>query len=252
MSLENIPGESPIIFRIFDSIFKRANYTVSERITIICIKTLFHFCTFLISKIVVALVSGDLTSEDVCKQIVSATVEKFGRIEILVNNAGVCLIGPIDSSPVSQFDTMINTNVRSMVLLTQLCVPQLKTHRGAIVNVSSILGILPIRLFGFYSMSKAAVDMFTRSLSLELAPEGIRVNSVNPGPIPTPLFTRQGMPEEDYVSLLEGIRANSIPLGKVGTVEDVAYTVAFLASKEASFVNGALLPVEGGWLNNLA
>ena len=100
-------------------------------------------------------------------------------------------------------------------------------------------------------MSKAAMDMFTRSLSLELASEGIRVNSVNPGPIPTSIGIRQGMSEEEYAKLIEDMRGK-VPLGKVGSVEDVGYAVAFLASKEASFINGALLPVDGGWLNHLA
>ena len=94
--------------------------------------------------------------------------------------------------------------------------------------------------------------MFTRSLSLELASEGIRVNSVNPGSIKTPILTRQGMPEKDYEQMLDGVKAGRIPLGKVGSVEDVGYAVAFLVSKEASFINGALLPVDGGWLNHLA
>ena len=177
-------------------------------------------------------------------------MEKFNRMDILVNNAGICKIGSFDSIPVSHFDEVINTNVRSMVVLTQLCVPHLKTQKGSIINVSSVLGLMPSRQLAFYCMSKAAIDMFTRCLSLELAPDGIRVNSVNPGAIPTQIGTRQGIPEETFDQIIE-VHATINPLGRVGDVEEVASAIAFLASKESSYVNGTLLSIDGGWRNCL-
>ena len=104
---------------------------------------------------------------------------------------------------------------------------------------------------GLYCMSKAAIDMLTKTLAMELARDGIRVNAVKPGAVSTKLAIRQGLSEEEYQKSLEEYKKQS-PTGRIGTAEEVANVITFLASKESSFMNGSLVPIDGGWLNSLA
>ena len=148
---------------------------------------------------------------------------------------------------VDKFDLIFNTNVRPMIALSKLCLPHLKQQKGAIVNVSSILGKRPAFRNAFYSMSKAAVDMFTKCLSLEVGPHGVRVNAVQPGSIPTGLLTASGVSEDTQRRLMQR-RLHLTPLGRHGTVQEVANVIAFLASKEANYLNGISIPIDGGVL----
>ena len=189
--------------------------------------------------------SGDITEEETCKSIFSKTIEAFGRINILINNAGVMKTGLQETTSIDQYDELMNVNVRSVVFLTQLCIPELKKTKGTVVNVSSLSGVRSFPGVGFYCMSKAALDMFTKCLALELAASGVRVNSVNPGVIVTPLQKRGGMSEEEYSVYLEK-NQNFHPLGRVGDVDEVADVIAFLASSKASFMTGNITSIDGG------
>nr|XP_027224883.1 LOW QUALITY PROTEIN: uncharacterized protein LOC113817085 [Penaeus vannamei] len=198
-------------------------------------------------------VAGDLSNDEDCKRIVDSTVSKFGRIDILVNNAA-----NLNHHILQEFwsrdrwnldmgstDRQQNVNTRSMVLMSKLCLPRLIEVKGNIVNISSSLAIKPVPQYFAYNMSKAAIDHMTRSLALEVAGRGVRVNSVNPAVIVTDVLKRTGMSEEEYQKFLEYAKTIH-PVGRVGVVEDVSRVVAFLASDHAAFVTGIVMPVDGG------
>uniref|UniRef100_UPI003AABF5C9 3-oxoacyl-[acyl-carrier-protein] reductase FabG-like n=1 Tax=Centroberyx gerrardi TaxID=166262 RepID=UPI003AABF5C9 len=191
------------------------------------------------------LVPGDLTDEETVKKTVEQTIAHFGRLDVLVNNAGILAIGSIETTGMAQYDKVMNINVRSVYHLTQLCVPHLIKTKGSIINVSSVAGQKSFPGFLAYCMSKSAVDQFTRCTALELASKQVRVNAVCPGVIDTNIFRRTGLDEEQYAQFLEECK-QSHPLGRPGEVEEVAHSIAFLASDAASFITGVTLPIDGG------
>lgn len=191
------------------------------------------------------LIVADVSLADDAARIVNETVAKFGRLDVLVNNAGVIEKGSIESTSVEQYDRVMDVNVRSVYRLTILAVPHLVASKGNIVNVSSVTGIRSFPGVLAYNVSKSAVDQFTRCTALELAAKGIRVNSINPGVIVTGLHKRGGMDDTEYEAFLEHCKETHA-LGRPGTVEETAKAIAFLASDLASFITGVQLPVDGG------
>ncbi|CAO1297607.1 unnamed protein product [Diamesa hyperborea] len=192
------------------------------------------------------LVVGDVNVEaDHRVNIINRTVEKFGKLNVLVNNAGLGKSAGIVATTMEQYDQIMDTNVRSVFHLTQLAIPHLIKTQGNIVNVSSVAGPRSFPNLLAYCMSKAALDQFTKCVALELAPENVRVNSINPGLIVTDFHKRLGMNDEDYQSFLEKSKETHA-LGRVGTVDETSHAIAFLASDHASFITGAQLPVDGG------
>lgn len=188
---------------------------------------------------------ADLTNETDVKRIIDETIAKYGQLDVLVNNAGIIATGTIENTSLEQYDTVMNTNVRSIYQLTMLAVPYLIKSQGNIVNVSSVNGIRSFPGVLAYNISKAALDQLTRCVALEIAPKGVRVNSVNPGVTVTNIHKRGGMSEEAYAKFLEHSRTTHA-LGRAGTVDEVAEVILFLASSKASFMTGASLPVDGG------
>ncbi|KAK2845701.1 hypothetical protein Q7C36_010555 [Tachysurus vachellii] len=191
------------------------------------------------------LVPGDLTDEDTVKKTVEETVAHFGRLDVLVNSAGILAMGTIETTDLAQYDKVMNVNVRSVYHLTHLCVPHLIQTKGCIVNVSSVNGQRSFPGVLAYCMSKSAIDQFTRCVALELAPKQVRVNSVGPGVIITEVHKRAGLDEEQYKQFLEKCKVTHA-LGRPGEVEEVAQAIAFLASEAATFITGVNLPVDGG------
>ena len=149
-----------------------------------------------------------------------------------------------------KYDSVMNINVRSIVNATQKCVPHLNSTKGNIINVSSVNGLAAMINCTYYCMSKAALDMFTKCLSVELATFVIRVNSVNPGIATTNIQYRAGFDGERYQKLLEKTKTTH-PIRRHGEVEEVASLITFLASSEASFMTGSLVSVDGEWRHNL-
>ncbi|KAK3908633.1 3-oxoacyl-[acyl-carrier-protein] reductase FabG [Frankliniella fusca] len=190
-------------------------------------------------------VLGPVEDELSCKKIIEETVKYFGRLDCLINNAGILITGSFEAMSVEDFDKQMNVNVRSVFLFTKLATPHLKKTKGTIVNVSSVAGLRSFPNIAAYCTSKAAVDQMTRCTALDLAPYGIRVNAVNPGVIVTDIHKRAGMSEKDYAEFIEHSKSTHA-LGRAGTVDEVAKCIAFLASEDSSFTTGETVTVDGG------
>ncbi len=189
--------------------------------------------------------AGDLTAESFRRELIEQTVDVYGRLDVLVNAAGVIATGTIENTSLIDFDRMYDINVRSVFHLMQLAVPHLIATKGNVVNVSSVTGIRAFPNVLAYGVSKAAVDQLTRSAALELADRGVRVNAVNPGVVQTNLHKRGGMDEEAYRHFLEHSKTTH-PLGRVGQPEEVADLIAFLASDRAGWITGVTYSIDGG------
>lgn len=187
--------------------------------------------------------------EDV-QRLCERTMREFGRLDILFNNAGIegpSPPVPIEETEEADWDRVIDINLKGTFLVTKCLVPLLKvTGNGSIVNNASILGRVGFALTLAYSSSKGGMIQFTKSLALELAPFGIRVNAVAPGFIQTPMVDRvveASAREQELYKTLVSLH----PLGRLGRPEEVAKAILFLASDDASFITGSVLTVDGGY-----
>ncbi|MGB7207107.1 MAG: SDR family oxidoreductase [Pyrinomonadaceae bacterium] len=187
----------------------------------------------------------DITEVSQVDRLMIETIEHFGKIDVLVNSAGIIKNGSIEDTTLDDWDKMMNVNLRSMFYLMQKCVPFLVESKGNIVNVSSVTGMRAFPNVLAYCVSKAATDQLTRCTALELAPKGVRVNAVNPGVVITNLHKRGGMTDDNYVKFVDNAK-NTHPLGRAGTPEEVAELIMFLASDKASWVTGATYAIDGG------
>jgi len=188
---------------------------------------------------------GDLSVEQDARRVLAGAVAKWGRLDVLVNSAGILVSGGIESTGLDQWDLQMNINVRSVYHLCQLALPHLLETKGNIVNVSSVTGLRAFPNVVAYNTSKAALDHLSRCVALEVANRGVRVNTVNPGVIVTECHKRSGMTEEQYQKFLEHGQSTHA-MGRVGEVKEVADAVLWLSSSSASFVTGASIPVDGG------
>ncbi|XP_031638458.1 uncharacterized protein LOC116350698 [Contarinia nasturtii] len=186
---------------------------------------------------------ADVTKD--CQRIVDETISHYGKLDVLVNNAGINIEIPIMDATTLQYEQIFDTNVKSVITLTKLCVPHLEKTNGNIVNVSSICGMVPVYSSTFYSMSKAALDQFTQCAANEFGRKHIRVNSVNPGLIETPIFETVGMSPDEIKTFIEE-NGKKYPVGRIGRVSDISRCIAFLASERAEFITGTLLKCDGG------
>ena len=186
----------------------------------------------------------DVTEEEEWQRAVSTTVERFGGLHVLVNNAGVVSWGTLEDTTVAEWDRVMDVNAKGVFLGTRAAVAEMrKGGGGSIINISSISGnigqdiIQPV-----YNASKGAVRIFTKSTAVQYAKEGIRVNSVHPGSVDTPMTQgRRSDPEQTEE------RLSRIPLGRVAKPEEIAYGALFLASDESSFMTGSELIMDGGF-----
>jgi NAD(P)-dependent dehydrogenase (short-subunit alcohol dehydrogenase family) len=188
---------------------------------------------------------GDLMNNAECDRIMAEVIATFGRLDILVNAAGTIANGTVENTTWDGWRSMMQINLDAVFKLMQLAVPHLEKTKGNIVNVSSVTGIRAFPGVLAYCVSKAGVDQLTRCAALELAPKGIRVNAVDPGVVVSNLHRRGGMDEEKYRNFLEHSRSTH-PLGRVGSPEDIANVIVFLASDRAGWVTGVSCPVDGG------
>ena len=190
-------------------------------------------------------IQADVTVEAHARRAVETAAEKLGGLDVLVNAAGIISNGTVESTPLAEWDAMMNVNLRSVFHLMQLSAPHLERRPGSVVNVSSVTGLRAFPGVLAYCVSKAGVDQLTRCAALELAPKGVRVNAVNPGVVVTEIHRRGGMAEERYVDFLEHSRTTH-PLGRVGSAEEVAELILFLASDRAAWITGATYSIDGG------
>ena len=173
---------------------------------------------------------------------IEQTLDFFGKLDILVNNAGIYSRVPIENTSVEEFDRILEVNLRGVFLGTKHAIPAMRTSGGgSIINISSTAGIVGNVGSGAYGASKGGVRSFTKYTAIQHASEGIRANSVHPGPIDTDMIS-------DNLSTAEGRKSTEsrIPMGRVGSIEDVAMGVLFLATDESSYMTGSELVIDGG------
>ena len=198
-----------------------------------------------------ASLQADVRQGSDVERMVRGTVERYGRLDVLVNSAGILFSLPVTQVPEEEWDRLIDTNLKGVFLGCKYAIPEMvKRGGGSIVNTASIAGLRGSAWMSTYSTSKGGVVMMTKSLAVEWAAQNVRVNAVCPGVIRTPMTDKaieQGgalfgnTPEETWERL-----AQAHPLGRVGEAEEVARAVLFLASDEAWFITGVALSVDGG------
>uniref|UniRef100_A0A914PN65 Uncharacterized protein n=1 Tax=Panagrolaimus davidi TaxID=227884 RepID=A0A914PN65_9BILA len=192
-------------------------------------------------------VRGSVTEEKTLKALIDETVSKFGKIDVLINNVGIATKEGMIQNPRSMenLDYVLDVNLKSVIHLTELAIPHLEKTKGNIVNVSSIGSQKTSPKMPFYSIAKAALDHFARNYAAILAPQGIRVNNLNPGATMTSFGSRHGIPE----AVLEKMRNDiKIPLGRWGIPEEMGEFLIFMASEKASYMTGQIINADGGML----
>jgi NAD(P)-dependent dehydrogenase (short-subunit alcohol dehydrogenase family) len=191
---------------------------------------------------------SDLSEEQGCRNCIEeAAIEFDGKIDVLVNNAGAGQVGQqLGTADMASYDQLFALNVRAPFLLSQLALPYMKSG-ACIVNISSIAAQRPLAGMAPYCMTKAAIEMFTQTIALELAPRGIRVVCVAPGTIETSFHTNAGM-EPSMAAAYYKASSKTHPIGRIGRPEDIANAIFFLSSEGASFITGTTLLVDGGRL----
>ncbi|MXP64402.1 SDR family oxidoreductase [Roseomonas sp. M0104] len=185
--------------------------------------------------------AADVSDQQQVEGLVAAAVERFGRLDVLVNNAGVATMGPFEELRFEDWRQVMATDVDGVFLCCHAALPHLLESRGCIVNVSSVSGLGGDWQMSAYNAAKGAVTNFTRALAMDLAAKGVRVNAVNPTFTLTDL-TRNMAKDEALVAKFR----ERIPLGRPAEPADIAGVIAFLASEDARFVTGVNLPVDGG------
>jgi 3-oxoacyl-[acyl-carrier protein] reductase len=187
-------------------------------------------------------IGASVTNEDDVAQLFEEVRRVFGRVDVLVNNAGLYAPAPIEDLSVLEFNRHFDTNVLGLLLVTKASLPLFPATGGSIVNISSVVSTLAPAAAAIYVGSKGAVDSITKSLAKEFAPRKIRVNGVNPGFVITEGTHSAGMAGGEF----EAWAVANSPLGRAGQPEDIAAAVAFLASDDASWITGESLLVSGG------
>jgi NAD(P)-dependent dehydrogenase (short-subunit alcohol dehydrogenase family) len=193
----------------------------------------------------VEVIATDVTKDPDRRRIVDQTIKRFGGVDVLVNAAGIIANGTIENTTPEQWDEMMDINLRSVFRLMQAALPSIIERKGNIVNVSSVTGVRSFPNVLAYCVSKAGVDQLTRCTALELGPKGVRVNAVDPGVVVTNLHRTSGMDEEKYQKFLEHSKTTH-PIGRVGTPEEVAELILFLASDRAGWITGGSFSIDGG------
>ncbi|MBC6721242.1 SDR family NAD(P)-dependent oxidoreductase [Treponema sp. Marseille-Q4130] len=191
----------------------------------------------------VSFMQTDVTKEEDWKRVVDASVERYGRIDVLVNNAGINIRKPIEEMNISEWNTMMSVNTGSVFLGCKYVIPIMKKQGGgAIINTSSVCGLIGHKYTPeAYTASKGAVTLLTKAIASRYAQFGIRCNSIHPSTVDTPLVQTLF---KDPARKAE--RLGEVPLGRLCSAQDVANAVLFLSGDDASFINGLAMTVDGG------
>ena len=190
-----------------------------------------------------AVVAGDVTLAEDRKRIVDTTLETFGRLDTLVNNAGAVTSQPLEEMDEETWDRLLRVNLTAVAMLSKEALPALRRERGSILNISTGASLHPVPGYSVYGASKAALNYMSQVLAMEAAPD-VRVNVICPGGVDTPLF-ETFVPPEDIPGVLDRFREMT-PLGRVGTPSDIASAALYLSSPAADWVTGSVLTVDGG------
>ena len=188
---------------------------------------------------------ADVSQVNDCRLSVEKAVERFGKLDVLINSAGIYTASPIENVTETEYDHLMDINVKGTFFMCKYAVPELRKTQGNIVNVSSDSGIKGNPLEALYCASKGAVTIFTKALALDLAKENINVNCVCPGDIHTPMLDRDMAESDNPEQYLKELKSR-YPSGRIGNPEEIAATICFLASGISPFTNGAAWSVDGG------
>lgn len=189
-------------------------------------------------------IKTDITIEADVKNLVKNVIEKFGKIDIVINNAGVALIEKnVDEIPTEDFLEIMTTNFTGTFFVSKYTIPYLLKTKGTIINIGSTAGFKPDPDVPIYCCSKAAVIMFTKAIALKYAKDNIRINCICPGPIDTQILRKFFTNEKE----LHDYYRNEHPMERIGKPEDVANLALFLASNKNSYINGSIHTIDGGW-----
>ncbi len=186
-------------------------------------------------------IKKDISSYKETSELVLETINAFGKIDILINNAGVSKIGLFMDGSKDDIDKIINTNLLGMLYLTKNAIPYMINRVTSIVNISSIWGEVGASCEVLYSTSKGAINLFTKSLAKEMAPSKVRVNGIAPGVIDTSM--NAFLNTEERLAI-----ANDIPMERLGYPEEIGKVVVFLCSEESSYITGEIIKVDGGYI----
>lgn len=188
----------------------------------------------------------DVSQEQQVKNAIDTTVNLFGKLDILFNNAGISRLKPITETTEAEWDLILNVNLKGVFFGCKHAIPvMLQQGKGVIINTASELAIVGQPLYGAYCASKGGILAMTRALSLEWSSKNIRINAICPGPIETPMLQAEFEVADDAV-LGKAEVIQTIPYGRLGTPEDIARVVVFLASDDAEFIHAAGIVVDGG------
>lgn len=192
-------------------------------------------------------VKTDVRESTEAELMVSLTVKRFGRVDIIVNNAGVAQVVPVADLPEEDWDRVVDTNLKGVYLCCKYAIPEMiRVKGGSIVNVASIWGIVGRLRGSAYNAAKAGVILLTKNMALDYAPYNIRVNAVCPGVVETDLVMRYVKSTEDPQRTYEQL-VNLHPIGRLGKPEEIASSILFLASDNSSFITGSSLIIDGGY-----
>lgn len=186
-------------------------------------------------------IKADISVYEDAKKIVEKTIEHFGKIDLLVNNAAKSTIELFLDANKESIDSLINTNLVGPMYLTREALPHMLSNGGSIVNISSMWGEVGASCEVLYSTSKGGINLFTKALAKEMAPSGIRVNAIAPGVIDTTMNSFLSVDERKDLE-------EEIPMGRFGLPEEIAKIVVFLCSDESAYMTGQILRVDGGYL----
>jgi len=192
----------------------------------------------------VKFVTGDVSREESVRSWIAAALGEFGRLDVAINNAGVeGALGPVTEQTADNFEHVFAINVRGLMLSLKHEIPAIARQGGAIVNVSSMVGDIGMAGASVYVASKHAVNGLTRSAALETARMGVRINAISPGGVVTPMFQRFTAGNKEMQTGF----ANAHPVGRLASPDDIARSILFMASDDASFMTGSVVAVDGGY-----